>query len=102
SFFASGSAADIRLCRRISVCLIPLLAYSRSRVFLALRGRFRCLDEAQLSARLEIRCGGFARAACRGVAVGGGFMGFPSPPRRCSLLSECQSSTLRISAYARH
>src|SRR5262249_37469302 len=38
----------------------------------------------------------------RALLWGGGLMSLPSPPRRCSLLSECQSSTLRISAYARH
>ena len=46
SVFASRSAADIPTCCRASACLIPLLAHSRSRVFLTLRGGFRCLDEA--------------------------------------------------------
>src|SRR5262249_47298958 len=46
SFFASRSEADIPMCRGPSFWLIPLLAHSRSRVFLALRGGLRCLDEA--------------------------------------------------------
>ncbi len=32
---------------------------------------FVVLDETGLSPRLEVRCGGFARAACRSVAMGG-------------------------------